>query len=761
MALVPHKITALAESDAQGTDGKNIVSGAIVSLYDADGEAAILYDDENGSNGSTAKQTDATGQVVVYVEQGEYDEEVNGSVKRRILVGGKSNGIISYGTTAEIEALRPQRTGSRIENRERANAQYVLADSGYTAQAGDITASNGRVWELQIDGQALSGWFESLSDAVSRVRDIRCTQDCILPGGLSVNCTESSFSLDLGGYEIKSENGSVISAFGSLLYEGGVLGHTTNTITLEPNANLISYLNANIAERPVIKIVSDDAIDENESPDERRGEFIRVASISGNVITLESSLYFSYTTSPRVAALVSESFTLKNGSLDIGDAVSNSNALVFITNLIAPLVKKIKIRRGNGAGVVFRSCYHATIKNSDIRNLTNDPSSGIFGYGVDDSSSHSTLVDSCFFSNTRHAYTTNTSNEVAGGDMSKFGPTMYSKIRDCYCTANDDDAFDTHPNAYFITFENVKGYKNPKGLVKDRAKFTTVSAESYGDSFGIRTSERSDNMTIKSFVSEGTQRPFFLDAAFESSVKVLSANLSVPNVDECIRLTNTLLSGSINVKYSGNSDFSRVFGLNKSTLDLQNLRVDLTDCTSPNIRVLEFRSGANNIVKIENLNVEDVEGQNNISYVKNTEGSDTNQAKVNKIQASRHRPLSFDVLSNKSYSISRWPDGSSASFYKQISSNNQFINELVYNGEEKIKMTVAVAGGNKSLFPLRDGLFIGQSLQICVFKSSTNSLLIGNGESFNTDLIAGTTKTLAPSECINLIWGGSGWQEVA
>jgi hypothetical protein len=147
MALVPHKITALAESDAEGTDGKNIVAGAVVSLYDTDGSAVTLFDNESGANGSTAKQTDSTGQVVVWVTAGEYDEEVNGSIKRRVNVGG--NSVISYETTESLGLSRPNKAGQRAENRERANAQYVLSASGYTALPGDIVAANGRVWVLQ------------------------------------------------------------------------------------------------------------------------------------------------------------------------------------------------------------------------------------------------------------------------------------------------------------------------------------------------------------------------------------------------------------------------------------------------------------------------------------------------------------------------------------------------------------------------------------------------------------------------------------
>lgn len=162
MALVPHKITALAESDADGTDGKNIVAGAVVSLYDTDGSAVTLFDDESGSNGSTAKQTDAKGQVVVYVTSGEYDEEVNGSIKRRVTIGG--NSPVEVADFAALETLRPVKTGQAFICQERANAKYILQPSGYVAKPGDVTFANGRVGALQIDGDLNIEWFGAVDD---------------------------------------------------------------------------------------------------------------------------------------------------------------------------------------------------------------------------------------------------------------------------------------------------------------------------------------------------------------------------------------------------------------------------------------------------------------------------------------------------------------------------------------------------------------------------------------------------------------------
>lgn len=150
MALVPHKITALAESDADGTDGKNIIAGAVVSLFDSSGAAVTLFDDESGNNGSTAKQTDSSGQVVVWVTPGEYSESVNGSAQRAVTIGGRT--VTSYPNTESLQNSRPTQTGQRAENREQ-GGQYVLAETSYNIKQGDIATSNGRIWQL-IGGTA-------------------------------------------------------------------------------------------------------------------------------------------------------------------------------------------------------------------------------------------------------------------------------------------------------------------------------------------------------------------------------------------------------------------------------------------------------------------------------------------------------------------------------------------------------------------------------------------------------------------------------
>lgn len=161
MALVPHKITALAESDAQGTNGSNIVAGAVVSLYDTNGTAVTLFDDAAGANGSTAKTTDATGQVVVYVTAGEYDEEVNGSIRRRVVVGAKE-----ITTLQLIDRVRPAQDGDVITTtgftsggdgggaQWKATATTVLTPSQSPADRGaaELVDGSGRLWVLVEEG---------------------------------------------------------------------------------------------------------------------------------------------------------------------------------------------------------------------------------------------------------------------------------------------------------------------------------------------------------------------------------------------------------------------------------------------------------------------------------------------------------------------------------------------------------------------------------------------------------------------------------
>jgi hypothetical protein len=101
MSLVAYTITALERDVADATaSGKQVIVGATCSMYSQPSDTVVtLYDDAAGSNGSTAKVTSENGQVVVYVEPGEYRLSVNG-IDSFITIGGSAKI-----TTSDLIAL--------------------------------------------------------------------------------------------------------------------------------------------------------------------------------------------------------------------------------------------------------------------------------------------------------------------------------------------------------------------------------------------------------------------------------------------------------------------------------------------------------------------------------------------------------------------------------------------------------------------------------------------------------------------------------
>jgi hypothetical protein len=85
MSLTPYLVTALQEDFADSqSSGKNVVVGAVVTLFTTAGVAVTMYDDASSSNPSTGKTTDALGQRLIWVEPNVYDLVINGGAAIRI-----------------------------------------------------------------------------------------------------------------------------------------------------------------------------------------------------------------------------------------------------------------------------------------------------------------------------------------------------------------------------------------------------------------------------------------------------------------------------------------------------------------------------------------------------------------------------------------------------------------------------------------------------------------------------------------------------
>jgi len=665
-----------------------------------------------------------------------------------------------FDTFAELQASNIGNVYQKVVCRERAGATYVLQPSGYTALAGDATLANGLVAALQIDGPALSGWFATLQDAVDRANSVLLTRDYTNSSPLSINCTTRDFTLDGGGYKLTSDTAGNISAFGDLLHEQTVTSSTANTITVSASNSLITYLTANIEDNPIIKIVADDVIDINEDVNNRVGEFARVVSISSGVLTLEADLYFTYTTAPRVFALVSGKLTIKNLISDVTSLSTVFGTHVFAAKLQQPLIENLTVVKGNDAGIFLKSCYKSLILNPAISNLTDNEPEGRFGYGISDNAGFNNKVINGSFSNTRHAFTTNTSTAAAGGAPDSFGPTMYAEVIDSSCTGNSGDAFDTHPLAYFTVFSGVSGYKNLNGLVKDRGKFTKViNPVSEGDAYTVRNATRSDNLTIINPVSiNNTIIPLFFTPSATSNVFISGGRIEKEGGNEMVRVTNCNVVGSLNLKYTGAFNYTKMIKMTDSTLDLSSVNVDLKQSTSSNIRIVEIASGGANIAKINNLSIAATSGANAISIVSDLTGTSTNIAKIRNSLTTDEADLS-NLSAQGSSIVNAYDGGNNTCFFVEIIASDQGMVELVNNGNSVVGLLAGLNSGTKNLIALPNGVFVAQKLTISNVKSSSNGLVVRNGSTYNTDLISGADVTLIPGASISLFWNGSDWEE--
>jgi hypothetical protein len=510
MALVPHRITALAESDADGTDGKNIVAGAVVSLFDANGNAATLYDDENLTNPSTSKQTDSQGQVVVWVTAGEYNEAINGGTMRTVTVGGRA--ITSYATTASLENSRPTQTGQRAENRERGNASYELSPSGYTAQPGDIVAANGRVWELQTldDFRAYGDVSDSVDcgPLIEEVLNSGRSDIYKFRGNFTVDTPSqingiSNLTLDCDGAYFDCSNmygdDNISDPDAIFRVMGAEYGSTTLTSGASEGDTLLVVANGSqIKEGDPIYIESGSEHWYTEGRSIARRFIALAQDVSGNNVTLSEPLPFGFSVSGHTVTVTSwdciSNINLKGGHFYGGNfrrIVSNG---VGISVFFAKYFKHVNVSGGyiNGfenvavrvdSGVDARTSK-MTIRghSEDYSDTITDGVNAIF-YGIFANRVNGWVMDDVTGYRVRH--------------LNDCGSTFNFTISNCYGYSTHRPTYGSHSGCAFGAFINCNTYGSAGGVQWRGWSYIVENCDiqciGWGDSNGIYDSLGGDD----------------------------------------------------------------------------------------------------------------------------------------------------------------------------------------------------------------------------------------------------------------------------
>jgi hypothetical protein len=500
MNLVPYTVTALSESDAVGTGGRNIVIGAVVTLQTPAEGVVTLHDDAVGANPSTAKTTGAKGQVVVFVEPGEYRVFINGNARGRaqVAVGRPVTAVDS------VDALRLQRgrfNGDTVQllsyhaGLNKGGGVLVWDATSTAADDSGVTfavtgVATGR-WVRLLDGLVTPEMFGARGDGVANdfaslstwASYVNITGHGLLLGHYKFNSsTPMDFSNPVKLYAnaaILDMSDCPVNSVAIRFNAGAETSYNLTTDAIGSNSAMsASDLAASgITAGSFVRLFSDAVLDPGRT-NSKIGEIVRV-----NEIDLETgALVFGYDTSVQVTPplpltfvyLVSDNAKIAkvHPMLDVGlfgDCLMIGGADfttrhigIEMRTCISPYISKGWVGRSLGNRWLWlRSCLDVTL---DIGNVSDSPADTT-GYGVSiGDASSDILIKGMVGNQLRHMIATNNSTDLIGipKRITVDGFIANNAAKSNSGSGAGGDAMDAHAAAIYVTYRNGKIFQ-PSG----------------------------------------------------------------------------------------------------------------------------------------------------------------------------------------------------------------------------------------------------------------------------------------------------------
>lgn len=806
MSLVSLLITSLAESDDQGTDGKNIVANATCALYDSEsgGNAIIMYDDASGTNGATAKNTDTTGQVNVYVTAGNYFLSVNGGARRAV----KTDNLGAfYGTYAEIAAQRPVTVGQVAFATDRDNAKYTLQASGYTALFGDITAANGRVWKLTYSGRLNVDWLglptggddaPTILSAIGRDTNLKFNRGKQYRFETPASITNSNLDIDFndatiihsGDFTLLKVEQSFTDTQDIISFEKSAQIDLTNgdsgSLTTTTSVDVAD--SSGYAKGDIVKVVSDDTIGGIPAANlENKGEFAIVAQVDydDDEIFFFSHLRENYTTNPRIAKMSSDyQVNIKNATFntDGTDTPSNSGSVINLVGCHNPKIKDIKALRTWSEFVELDSCLRPESYNIVAYNLATSFANYAYGYVLVEYSCEAGVHYGLTGYDCRHVYTTGTrSTQTNDVRISRYGSTRSFLVVEGYGKNCQNAAFDTHYDARGGMFKSCvaeQPHNGPNGTQLNyqlRGVGTVIAdCESIGGR-GIRINGAYDELGagrlnvvqggMHRFLSTANQNlPAIHVTGASSTNKVLGAKIIDFVTDQLggssphYLIENAeveIINPQARMKYTADGFGEIVRIESSSTVHLEGGQLDYEGSTGLYLRLVRILDGDskmtmdNTRIKSSVSHIVDLSSLGSEFHCRNLDFLD---------QAPANAAGYTDVNASPNVSIDYVVDGgrvsSRAVFDVSYSAAGDKDLDLEYRGAKELICTVTVSQIATRITTITDGVIIGQQLTIINSDASSEDLLI-----YNTDpsITSSADKTIAPGDGQKLVWTGATW----
>jgi Ca2+-binding RTX toxin-like protein len=362
-------------------------------------------------------------------------------------------------------------------------------------------------------------------------------QTIAITNGLVMDVAGRSITLDLNGSTLQqADDVTVLTVKGqNPTGQSATLGHdAAGQLTLStagaPNAVAGQW----------VKIYSDDVLPSDQGDATRLGQAMQVASVSGNTLTLKGELLdeSSYATNIRVASYVGGTPTVQNGTIR-GDQSHPDwlKDLVQVRSTVHADLNHLTVRDGNSMGINIVNSVHATVSQSAVINLTDDPTTGHNGYGVHSASSTGTTVQGLYADQVRHATDDNAVGAVAGStDPSRYGADIGLTASDVVASGTSAPAFSWHSEGRAglvsdsVVFDSygvlgARGVGNAMRDVSGTGNARGITFYEYGDGDGRDISVDNVHLSNLSVYAYATIGEATNNLISNSSFDVLSAKI--------------------------------------------------------------------------------------------------------------------------------------------------------------------------------------------------------------------------------------------
>ncbi|MEV4902345.1 hypothetical protein AB0K08_13510 [Citricoccus sp. NPDC055426] len=277
--------------------------------------------------------------------------------------------------------------------------------------------------------------------------------------------------VDAGTKTITLKGGTLIQG-----YNGPILGHTgtfgnINYVSIvesvphvlgDGSASRVTRLTAtghDLRAGDIVKVIADDLLEAARSATARSGEYQMVQEVDGDHVYLSGQLrqIDAYTQNVRVVRHESGALHFDGLAVAVADEGMGvwSETMIYANGSMAPQWAKLHVESATGPVVEAAGCYAYRARSWDLSNILNEAQFGRYGYGLNDRNSVYGLTHGLMVSYARHGWTTNgLSPDENDTRVWRYGRTAHTVVSDSHALGCTNAPFDTHEEAYGVTFVN-------------------------------------------------------------------------------------------------------------------------------------------------------------------------------------------------------------------------------------------------------------------------------------------------------------------